>query len=372
MDGDFQYISDTFLLERIFNILAKEDYNNEYGFVKQADISSFLESIKGTISNFVSSLTYGKDEGGIGRTITNLLVPATFFAIHPVLGWIVAIAQQGFGFDLYTIYNKIIDNIKPSIEQGKPVTGDVINNAAKSALPSVSDDESIISSEASLYPLKELEDIGYFNKQAQFGLKSVTTSVPFITENKNPFIRMFGFLTRRKGTSLLVGILVWFIKRILLSAGLLAIAGAATGILGMLPSLKPSENSSKPSENSSKSLQKITTVPTITTVSKPSSTNSGSQTIRINTGDIWIENIGNRQPHELVMRWAIDSYPELNQYQSIILSTPSFWNTIKTISQKWHPGQMRLTIPEQFKKKDDVINTFIDDVYKAINTNRGI
>jgi hypothetical protein len=33
---------------------------------------------------------------------------------------------------------------------------------------------------------------------------------------------------------------------------------------------------------------------------------------------------------------------------------------------------MRITIPEQFKKKDDVINTFIDDVYKAINTNRGI
>ena len=157
------------------------------------------------------------------------------------------------------------------------------------------------------------------------------------------------FSGRRRG-NIIVGLLVWFLKTVLLSAGLLAVAGV------VLPKKNPITGQEPVAQEGTSS----------NSVNKPASTGAGAYVYKTQPDDLWIEDLAGRQPSEMILQWALQSYPSLSQYKNIILNTPSFWNAVRSVTEKWRPGQIDVSIPEPYKKRDDVVNLFIDDVFKSI------
>jgi len=373
MDGEIQYVADTFLLERTFQILAELEEGDgplkKYAF----DLGSVLSSIGDSIKTFVGGQIHGKDSGGVGRTVVNFLAPALFFRLHPLLGILVT-AGQLFGIDLYSIYERIMGVIKPSIEAGQPVSAQQINDIAKTSIPAV-EAQPAMAAEASndlLYPLRELEAKGQLTKEAlRSNFSRTWQTTPWLGRatpygRTSPLIRMFSFLGPRRGGSLIVGILVWFLKTVLLSAGLLAVGGMAASALGARPTAgaaQPTQPTPAPAAPGA---------PAPIQISTPAPTGAGAYNYRPNKGDMWVENLAGQQPHERVVQWAIESYPDLYQYQDIIVRTPSFWNIVRALSQNWRPGQQQLVIPEPYKTRDEILKLFIPDVFRMLNQQRGM
>jgi hypothetical protein len=395
MEGTIQYVADTFLLERTFQILAELD---DDGLEKRAfDLSSLLGSAGSSIRSIIGEQIHGKDEGGVARTVIDFLAPAMFFRLNPILGMLVT-AAQFFGFDIYSIYEKIVGLVIPSLKSGKPVSAEHINDAAKAAIPVVGDEA--MGAEASndfLYPLRDLQKQGMLTKEGlsggqfsrrvrqvgqragqatrQFGRGAgqATSEVgrawgdnPFAPKSENPLLRMFSFMGRRKGSSLIVGILVWFLKTVLMSAGMLAVGGVAASALGIGKS-KGKDQSGTPTTSAPAS----TTPTPSTTTGVPAPTGIGSYNYRPNKGDLWVEGLQGQQPYERVLQWVAEVYPDLYQYQDIVVRTPSFWNAVRAISQTWIPGQQQLVVPEPYKTRNDILEQFIPDVYRAVNQQRG-
>jgi len=346
MSGEVQYVADTILLEETFQVLAEFNQSgmNKYAF----DLASILPSI----GNEVSTLVGGNYS--TPRKIVDLLVPGIFFGIHPLLGVLVTVAEH-FGYDIVSVFNKIKSAILPDIEAGKPVDPAKINSVAQAAIPEVPDTppespEEEGQADDLLYPLRAMRDKGQLTKEA--------IGTGYIARNRaeggwlNPLKGLLNLFSARRRGNIIVGLLVWFMKTVLLSAGLLAVAGA------VLPKHEMGQSATTPGASASAPVQ--------SDVNKPAPTGAGAYVYKTQPGDLWIEDLAGRQPQEMILQWAIQSYPNLSQYRSIILNTPSFWNAVRSATEKWRPGQGDISIPDPFKKRDDVVNLFIDDVFRAV------
>lgn len=358
MNGEAQYVADSFLIERAFQVFAELE-NGKGPISKYAfDLGSVIGSLGESIKSFVQSQIHGQDEGGVTRTVLNFLAPAVFFRLHPVLGILVTGAQL-FGFDLYSIYQRIINAISPKIQSGQQVSAQEINDIAKQSIPTTS----VTASDDLLESLRALHKEGSLTKEGVSSWQAANKANPFIPpKGAHPLLRAFSFLGPQRGGSLIVGILVWFLKTVLLSAGLLAVGGAATSVLGLGTETPKQEE---------KKQDAIETQPVAMPISTPAPNSVGSWNYKPNKGDIWIEDLHGQQPHERLLQWTIESYPDLNQYKDIIVRTPSFWNVIRNISQNWRPGQQQLAIPEPYKTRNEILALFINDVYGMVNQTRG-
>jgi hypothetical protein len=373
MHGEIQYISDTFLLERFFTVLSEnDDPIKKYALDLQNILGNAYNSIVQTISGQIE----GKDSGGVLATVINFLAPAMFFRLHPLLGGIVTGAQL-MGFDLYSILNNIASPIITKLRSGQKVTPQEVNQLGQAAIPGESGETALQASDNLLDPLSEL----LVKEAAGGGIADSWKSQPFAPQNTNPFYRMMSFLSPMRRGSLLVGIIVWFIKTVLLSAGLLAGSSAIAQFFGANVGNNGLFGANTVNKEKSESVNVVQpeateeTVPALyvqpiaqpEAVKKDIPTGAGSYIYRKNKDDIWYETLEGRQPHEMIMEWAIDSYPTLSQYKDIILRTPSFWNAVNIVTSKWPPGQNQIVIPEGFSKRDDIVNMFVDDVYRQIN-----
>ena len=363
MYGEDQYVSDTILLEETFQALAT--FQPE-GMEKHAfDLASILPSIGSAVSS-ATGQQFREEPDSVLRTVSDLLVPGIAFGIHPLLGVLVGIAEY-FGFDLVSVYDKIKSAIMPSLEAGQPVSADQINSVAASAIPETQDspkDEGNVND--LLAPLRAMRDKGHLTKEALYGICDNSLVIEGQLRGSggnwfNPIKGLLSVWSSRKRNSIIVGLLSWFLKTILLSAGLLAVGGAVGHFFPKKPvsglnTTVPVSGQQSGSWFSSSNI--------------PESTGAGSFIYRTGPGDIWVEELNGMQPHEMVLDWAIKSFPSLYQYKNIILNTPSFWNVVRNVTEKWRSGQTEVVIPEPYKSRDDVVKLFIGDVFKRINEGR--
>lgn len=349
MEGDIQFVVDTFLIERMFQILTKAE-QGEGPLRKYAqDLGSLLNTLKGGIQTFVKQNIDVSSPGGAARTVVNLLAPAVFFRLHPILGILVTVGQL-FGMDLYSIFGRISTFVSSMIRRGQPVTAAQVNEAAKAALPTAATTPAPTTAEL-LDPLYDLHKSGDLEKALQ---KEAQAS---------PLVRMFSFLGPQKGGSLLVGILSWFVKTILMSAGMLAVGGVAANVLG----LKPTGTAGNSAGGQIGQVGGQTVLTPVSGVRIPAPTGAGAWNFRPNPNDLWIENLtGGQQPYQRVVEWTVQSYPDLNQYQNIIVRTPSFWNVVRGLTGDWSPGQVQWAVPKPYKTKNEILALFIPDVYRTI------
>ena len=347
MNGEIQYVSDTILLEETFQALAEFNDNRfeKYAF----DLAAILPSI----GNEIASLVGG--HYSTPRTIIDLLAPAMFFGIHPVLGALLALSTH-FGYDLTGIYEKIKSAIMPNLEAGKPVTAEQINSAAQAAIPeetsSTEPPEEEGEADDLFYPLRAMRNKGQLTKEA------IGKGNSYFARNRaeggwlDPLKGLLNLFSAKRRGNIIVGILSWFLKTILLSAGLLAVAGVVGSVFSKKPEV--GQEGSAPASQSPAASQ------------TPAPTGVNSYVYKKNSGDMWVEELNGQQPHEMILNWALQSYPSLNQYKSIILNTPSFWNAVREVTEDWRPGQTDVAIPDPYKSRDEVVKLFIDDVFKAI------
>jgi len=367
MSGEIQYVADTILLEQMLQVFAEfnEPSMEKYAF----DLASVLPSI----GNWVSSHTGEKfrdEPNSMLRTIEDLVVPGIAFGIHPLLGALVSVAEY-FGYDLTAIYEKIKSAIMPDLKEGKPVSAEKINAAAQAAIPAEAPTESTLEpppeegeADDLLYPLKAMRDRGELTKEALFGLGGPargTKAKAWDTKGNwfNPLKGLLQIFGARRG-NIIVGLLSWFLKTILLSAGLLAVGGAVASAF----------SKKTPGEQQPESTTTTAPATQAPSFQIPAPTGAGSYIYKKSPGDTWVEELGGLQPHEMVLNWAIQSYPSLNQYKSIILSTPSFWNAVRSVTEDWRPGDSEVVVPDPYKTRDDVVKLFIGDVFKSINEGR--
>ncbi len=345
MEGDIQFVADSFLLERTFQILAKAEHGEgplrKYAF----DLGSLLETLKGGIQSFVQQNIDTSSPGNTANTVINLLAPAVFFRLHPVLGVLMTVGQL-FGLDLGSIYQRIVSLITPTLQSGQQVTAAQVNDAARAALPSLPDSTEV---QASL-----LDSLYNFQKSGE--LESILRK-DAVASQQSPLVRMFSFLGPRRGSNLLVGILSWFIKTILMSAGMLAVGGVAASVLG----LHPTGTTGRVEQTGSGQTGAIAPG-----VNVPAPTSAGSWNFKPKPNDLWVENLNGDQPYQRVVDWVAESYPDLSQYQDIIVRTPSFWNVVRGLTGEWRPGQSQWVIPDPYKTRNEILALFIPDVYRTI------
>jgi hypothetical protein len=353
MNADLQYISDCFLIERLFS--------DKTQIRKQADLGSMLGGIGGSIKSFIQSQISGQDASGIIRTILNFLSPAIFFRLHPVLGMVVTAAQL-FGFDIYGVFESIISRISSSLQQGTPVAADEINSAAKSAMGGSGGGDAMQQTASLLKPLYELEKTGQLDKIIKTAKPSATSGAwsqnQFVPGgNTHWFYRMFSFLAPAGRKNILAGIVVWFVKTILLSAGLLAGGGAIAGMFGAKPPGQTKDQATQPpvQETQQQSAQQIF---------RP--TGAGRIVHRPNPNDLWIEQLNGENPGERILRWLYESYPDLYDYNSIVVNNPTFRNVVNHVGQTWESGKNQWAVPAPYKTKDEILGMFVNDVFANI------
>jgi hypothetical protein len=341
MTGNFQFVDDSFLIERTLKTLCALD---DASMKKVAiDLGSLLGSAESLIKSTVQSQIHDSSHGGLLRTAIDFLAPAAFFRLfpgNPLVTGLFVVAQL-LGYDLYTIFEKIVGPIIGKLKSGQAVSAQDVNEAGKAAIPGQQ------TAQASDDLLESLRDIdSRLTKQARGGaggmdlLKQLLESQH--TEHSSPLVRMFAFLKPARRGSLFVGILVWLIKTFLLSVGLLAGAKAITGLLGI----------KTPTDNPMGQTATETTVVPTAAVPVPVPVGDFAKPIELH----------GLQPYEMVLEWTFQKHPELRQYKDIVLTTPSFWGTVRDISKNWNPGQDKLIVPSSYKNIDDILNTFIKDV----------
>jgi hypothetical protein len=367
MAGEIQYIADTLLIEKLVKIDAAM---TEDPLVKEAQLGSILSGVAGSLVNTVRGMIDTSSTGSVIKSIVNLLSPAIFFRINPLLGALYMVGTM-FGIDLGSILGRITSAIIPKLKAGEKVSADDVNKAGKQLVASASDDL--------LYELRVLEKRGELHKMAIPGLfgrrrgggllgllggggysrqQPLGGSWLFPPAGATLLQRMFGFLGQSKRKSLLVGFIVWFLKTILLSAGLLAGAKAISGALGI-----GSGEATKPGKvEKPEALEAAETqAPAGAPAAQPWQGMGGSPGLPGEPGNLQFEDLEGRTVDEMVMDWAIDANPSLAGHENVIANSPAFNYTVRMLGRYMKPGSTSILMPEGWNRAK-VVNQFIGDV----------
>jgi hypothetical protein len=374
MAGEAQYIADTFLIEKLAKI---EFAMSDDPLVKEAQLGSVLGGVANSLVNTVRGMIDTSSTGGLIKSVINLLSPAIFFRLNPLLGILYTIGSTMFGIDLGSILSKIAGVVIPKLKSGAKVTADEINEAGKSVLGAAASDDL-------LHELRMIEKRGELHKLAIPGLlggrrrgggllgllgggygrrQPTGGAFAFPGAGVGALGRMFGFLDRPRGSSLLVGFIVWFVKTILLSAGLLAGAGAISGVLGI-----GSGEATKPGEvERSKELDDIGAPGAPATSGAPTAQLGvgpgipGAPQLPGAPGGLQFEELEGRTVEEMVMDWAIDANPRLRGHEDTLANSPSFNHTVRILGRYLRPGSDAIIMPEGWTRPM-VVNQFIGEV----------
>lgn len=323
------YLADEILIDK----LAKMDMV----FYKEAGVvSDLLSGAQSMVSNFVQNHIDSSSTGAFLKSILNLLAPGLFFKAHPVLGIIYTAGSQ-FGFDASTILSNIISVIKPKIMGGEQIDPGEINRAAGGDI---------------VQAMKELHNIekqGALIKTAQRYNKPLGGS--FFGQKGAPLLHnLFGFMNNKKSggaKSLAAGFIVWFIKTVLLSAGLLAGAGAIKHFVA-----PDKEETQEPQEDNFNSFK--------------NETEKGTETKLPKVYDVKYLPLINSSPEKTILEWITGFNPDLSGYEDIIKKVPGYQLAVNLLKSKHQAGKDYVEVPKGLDEKS-IVNSIVPEVRAEMN-----
>lgn len=342
MNGEIQYIADTLLINKVtkLNQVLSSDFKKEAGV---------LEDLAGSVKSYVNSNLDTSSPGAITKSVIDFLSPAIFFRINPLFGVLYTIAQSMFGFSLSSILTSITSKIIPKITAGEQINPDDINQAGAGLVSSASTDF--------FNDLRDLEKENKLTKLAQQPLGGA-----FIPDKNTPLLyKIFGFLGQSKGKNLMVGFIVWLIKTILLSAGLLAVGSGTAKILGIDDK---KEAPSFPGQTIPTQYTPSAKAPATPLVGLTPS-GAGQEYYANDMNSMWVVPLDGMSPKDALISWTEEIYPQLRGYEDIILENPSFQRTLQLISKNYKNGK-DLIIPPGFSRRIDIINQFAGNVFNDV------
>jgi len=338
MNDNFQYISDSQLIEKFFLI--------DSAFQKKAGLlSDSLSGIASAFTNTVKSEIDTSSTSSLIISVLKLLVPATFFRLHPVLGILYSIASE-MGFDITSPLKSISNTVESKLKNGE--------------LVSPNDLGSIIN-EASFNDLRQIEKDGFI----RFAIWPFSKG-----PQKSLLHRVFGFLGRERGKSLAVAFVIWFVKTLLLSVGLLSVGGFVNKKLTKEEPVSQTQKKDEiiqgndDDEEETSIFSKIRSkIPFFSSTPshnlKPSG--KGQEFHKNDDEAIWmVPMIGSVE--NTLKEWTKEIYPELKDYINIVSSLPSFNKTVNILKNELDSNYSGyILMPIGFNRRIDVVDTFAGD-----------
>lgn len=325
------YLQESILIEK----LAYADAN----FFKQAGLfdSLGLGSVASSIGDFFKSHIKADAPGGYIGSFLSLMAPAVLFRVHPFLGGLYLIGTQ-FGFDVQSVFAKIMTALKPKLESGQTITAEEVNSIGKSIIAGEAGMEAEAAPDDLLFPLKKYADMfDDFIKHRDSGQKM---NIPVLFPDKNASLlqKIFGnlFSTPRsgKGKWLLGGFIIWIIKTALAGAGLLAGTEAIAHALGHKPIQPHQAPETKPE--------------------------AGITSLMHSGKDIWIVPLVHGNIMDTLVSWIKEIYHVAEQnVLETIKKLPTFTNMLQIMSKATILQGKYLVMPEQFNSRKQVVDQVI-------------
>jgi len=342
MSGEIQYIADTLLIEKVIKLDSA--LTKEAGLVDEV-----FSGVGSAVSSFVKSNIDTSSTGDLAKSVLELLVPGTLFRIHPLVSFLYYIGRE-YGYDMAGMVSSITSKISDKIKAGEKVTPEEVNSAALSISKGAS---------ADLFAeLRALEQEGGLLKAAQRGRQPLGGSM--FQSSKRPLLyRIFGFLNQRgkgSGKSLMGGFIAWFIKTILLSAGLLAVGGAAKAGVSKLKGDEKKEDGAEQgasSESAQKGYARQRQEP------QQQAQRTGTWYVPILGGSV----------QNTVSDWTVEFNPDLAGYEDIIERTPTFNSSVRELSKYVDGGYF--VLPNNFRGRDQIVADIAREARQEIKNSEG-
>lgn len=397
--GDITYIADSMLIEKIASM--------EHGLSlqKQAGLpDSIFSGVANEVSNYVKNNIDTSSTGGLLKSVFNILTPGILFNRVSRIAGIAAAAGSSFGYSPSAVLESIVQAIKPKLMRGEQVTSEDVNKAGLAAAGGLGASADL------LHELRGIEKKGELLKTAKAGGGSGVLGSIFKYLLSPHRDRNVSSKKKRAGKSIGIGVIVWFVKTVLLSAGLLAGGAAIKSMVDKdkesdadtwyadIPGYrraKESEITPEMREDAKRSLSN----PLGTILKRPdyaiaiethSNAPKGASIFLKETGASiapsqavpasyqaqpaqptqqsqpqarYVRVLGN--PKNTLLQWTKYLHPELSGYEGIISSTPSFNSAVNDFSAGYQRGKSLAALPPGMSEKD-MVNRFVSDVRARI------
>lgn len=360
--GELEYFQESLLI----NQLALE----EFGIIKQAGVTDLLSGVAEAIKSTVSQNSDTSSPEGVGASLIRFMAPSILFRLHPIAG-VLYLIGTAFGFDITTVYSKIMSAIQTKTSTGQKLTPQEVTEIGKQI---VGQEAGQIEAEASFY--YELK------KQAQYYSSSnynqTTPKIPWLLSEQKagPIQKIFGqlFESRKHGKAkwLLGGFIIWIVKTVLAGLGLLTVTNiVANKGKELLHTQTPAKKDAPSEEKQETKLepQKQETIeennaPKI--ILRPSG--RGTKYFQNDDRNLWIINLLDSSPEKTLLAWAIDIYPSLSGYHNFILQNPKFQTTLSKLETNYKSSSPdQLVMPKEFNTAKEVVDNFASSVLDEIN-----
>ena len=352
---ELQYLSDTILIERLASdpeLLKQASLFQDIGF------GSIAEKVK----KFAKENIRADAPGGYVGSIVSLMAPAIMFRIHPVLG-IAGAAAHVLGFDMVGIVKSIMGALLGQINSGESISLSDVSSLGKGAISGEVGD--ISEADDMLFPIREAFDITA--QKRHWGHQGKLPKTPWGREKGAPLLkRIFGNLSRARGKWLVGGIIIWFLKTLLVGAGLVAGAGLIKSVV--TPDDKPAIETTSPEAGTA--YQQPTKVKPYVAPKRldpftPSG--NGQQHFANDANNVWIVPLINRSIDTTLLLWAKDVYPELEGREFEIEMSSAFDAAVRKLKRNFvakQPGSLIMPIGLHTRKQ--VVDLFSRDVKKQM------
>lgn len=347
---ELQYLSDTAVIELLASDLPM---TKQAGLFDQLGFNSVASSIKQFVAENIREDVPGRYAG----SVINLLTPGIMWKIHPILGAAAAVAHS-LGFNLTTIFSRIKSSLQgPLSEQGGISLGE-LDSLVKDAV-------GLSATSASLEPARELVSTAQWRRRPYYG--GHKPQIPFGHQKGAPLLmRVFGNLGKMRGRVLVAGIIVWFLKTLLLSSGLVLGAGALTSLFTGKDKERPTEVTQESAPGAGYQ-QKPTTQYQVQPTSSLEASGRGEKYFPNDKANLWIVPLINKSINNTLLTWAIDVYPQLAKHEEELLNSSKFNQTVQTLKRNYNRKRPdSLIMPQEFHSRKQVVDTFAEDVAKQI------
>lgn len=359
-NGDLQYVSDTLLIERIALI-------DEVVYKQAGVLSDAFKGVANSVREFVAQNIDTSSTGAIIRSVLKILEPAILFKAHWMLGAL-DLAAQAYGISIVDMIWKMVSNLKGTILSGRGVTPAEVNRAAQGIAASASEDL--------FEDIRKYADSGELTKMSQWGRRPPLGGpiLPTRKTERRGLYRMFGFLNPFQRRRLAAAIVAWFMKTILLGAGLLIVGGSVAKMLGPGHSgaTRPQPQQQAPAGVQVQQQRPIIQNPSViqgpTPVAAIPGLGSPKAGLRYRANDarnVWYEP-PKGTPAQTLLFWTEMIYPQLSGYEDIITRDPNFRRMVSLLREGYQPGKAYMVMPMGFTRWVDIVNQFAGDVYRQI------
>lgn len=372
-NGNIQYLADTLLLEKLFRI--------EEGITKQAGL---VDAFKNAANSIKEQVAARVEKDGLGVTLVNYIAPAVLGRIWPPLGIIATLAGL-WGVNIGEIMNGMMGSLKDKISSGKLLTMSEINDAGKSAAGGMdgADDFVTEANDDFLCHLRQIETNGKLTSlvreaQQYRSWSGAFKAAPNLRGSGGVLGRIFGNIGRGKGKWLLIGIVIWFVKTVLLGAGVVEgteAAAKATGVKDKVEELKTNINSNtKTNEEHGDTIPATYVAPAVSLPNsiphnfKPS---GQGQQYHLNDGQsIWIIPLLNGDVADTLISWALSVFPEVQGREDEIRALKPFNNMVSIMSNGISSQSPNyLTVPKGLTSRKQIVEKFLGALPKKELTN---